>query len=68
MTKTEIETQVTALVASIVEAAMQEEFEEAMKPFADRISPQLHKTFTTVFQAGVEIGAARALARIAGVK
>lgn len=68
MVKTDIETQVNALVDSIAEDAVREEFEVIMQDYTGLISPQLCKTLKTVFQAGVGIGALKALARIAGVK
>ena len=56
------EMQVQALIDSIVQTAMREEFEVAMKDFVERISPQWTRTLATVFQSGVTIGATRALA------
>ncbi len=59
-----IEDRAQELIDSIVRDAMLKEFEEAMKPFEGRVSPQMAKTLATVFEAGVRVGASQALLRI----
>ena len=59
-----IEDQVQTLIDSVVQDAIHDEFDDTVKPFAERISPQLLNTLATVFEAGVEVGASRALDRI----
>ena len=64
MSKSVLEDQVKDLVESIVQAAMADEYKEAMQPFDGLIAPQMENTLRIVFESGLRVGASQALIRI----